>query len=366
MLLIVALTALVAAAAAKDGRTFAVLHFSANGALTTCRLDPIISPGQVSGHLHTVMGASNFGANATGASLRESACTNSLIASDLSAYWTPTLFFQDPNSGSFEQVELYYQNVYYFFEATDDDIQPFPVGLQMVSGNASLRTAPVKTGELNLDPSQGTIQPTQITCPRSSFNPPSWPVGSDGSMAGIQDPNNQGSGMGFPFQECDGYASPLRMDLHFPSCYNPAAGLANYKEMQFPTSASGGKQNCPEGWIHTPHLFYEVYWNTPKFLSRWDINGKAQPFVWANGDRTGFSAHGDFISGWDTTVLQQIIDNCDAGNSGMDKCPGLLSAINRLSNTCNIRCPVHEVTAGVLDALPGNNPPAGWGVGVGK
>ncbi len=58
--------------------------------------------------------------------------------------------------------------------------------------------------------------------------------------------------MGFPFQECDGYASPLRMDLHFPSCFNPAAGLTNYKQnMQFPTDAGNGKQDCPSGWIHT-------------------------------------------------------------------------------------------------------------------
>ena len=237
------------------------------------------------------------------------------------------------------------------------------MGLQMLSGNASLRQAPVTTGALNLDPSQGIIQPTQITCPRSIFNPPSWPTGSDGSMAGIEDPDNDGSGMGFPFQECDGDASPLRMDLHFPSCYNPAAGLTNYQEnMQFPIPF-GGKQNCPQGWIHTPHLFYEVYWNTPEFLGRWDINDQAQPFVWANGDRTGFSAHGDFLAGWDTMVLQQIIDNCDAGLSGMDKCPGLLSAINPSNTACNIACPVHEGTTGVLTALPGNNPPAGWGVG---
>ncbi|KAI5855039.1 hypothetical protein GGS23DRAFT_601519 [Durotheca rogersii] len=62
------------------------------------------------------MGASNFGANATGEGLRET-----------------------PNNGTFKQVELFYQNVYYFSKATDDEIEAFPVGLQMVGGNASLR-----------------------------------------------------------------------------------------------------------------------------------------------------------------------------------------------------------------------------------
>jgi hypothetical protein len=152
------------------------------------------------------------------------------------------------------------------------------------------------------------------------------------------------------------------MDLHFPSCYNPAAGLTNYKNnMAFPTSAGSGKHNCPPGWIHVPHIFYEVYWNTPAFLSRWTPNHGSQPFIFSNGDRTGYSIHGDFIAGWDETVLQHIIDTCDAGDSGMDKCPGVTAYSSSLN--CNIPCPVSEPITGSLSSLPGKNPPSGWGVG---
>lgn len=364
MLFTATLAALVGAAAAKDGRTFAVLRHHGNGPLMTGRVDPVVNPGVVSSHVHTVMGASNFGMNATGASLRDSSCTTALIKGDLSAYWYPQLYFQDPQDGHFEPVELFYMNIYYFFEGTNDEIKAFPTGLKMVSGNAMTRDPPNTDGRQNLDPSKGPVNPLQWTCPRKNFDPPSWPVGSDGTKAGIQDPNNKGSGVGFPFATCDGYASPLRMDLHFPSCYNPAAGLENYKEnMAFPSSTGNGKQDCPAGWIHVPHIFFEVYWNTPKFDSRWTQNQGSQPFVLANGDRTGYSGHGDMIAGWDETVLQQIIDNCDAGDSGMDKCPGLIGGLNKDAPSCNIQSPVNEQVDGILTKLPGNNPVSGWGVG---
>jgi len=367
MLTTTVLAALVATvAAAKDSRTFAVLHHYGNGPLTTCRADPVVNPGVPSGHVHTVMGASNFGLNATGESLRQSKCTTAKIKADMSAYWFPTLYFQDPETKLLEQVKMFYMNVYYFFDATNDDIKSFPVGLMMLSGNAGLRTAPSTSGANQLDPSKGPIQPAQITCPRGNFNPPSWPAGSDGSKAGIQDPNNLGSGIGFPLQDCDGYASPLRVDLHFPSCYNPAAGLTNYKtNMQFPSDAGSGKLDCPKGWIHVPHIFYETYWDTHALLPRYqNLIGKQSPFVFANGDTTGFSAHGDFISGWDEDELQHIIDTCDVGHAGLDQCPGLKLGVNDGSGSCNIECPVDEVVDGKLAKLPGNNPLAGWGYGA--
>src|SRR2546423_2194239 len=56
-----------------------------------------------------------------------------------------------------------------------------------------------------------------------------------------------------------------------------------------------------------------------------------------------------------------MIDNCDAGDTGMDKCPGLIGGVNDPSTSCNIQSPVNEQIKGVLTALPGNNPVTGWG-----
>jgi hypothetical protein len=254
----------------------------------------------------------------------------------------------------------------------------------MVSGNNSLRTPPSGGAANVLDANAGAIQPVQWTCPRTSYDTPSYPADSDGLHGvGIQDPNNAGAGAGFPHMNCDGYASPLRADIHFPSCYNPQAGLDAYESnMVFPSSkgTTGGKANCPEGWVHLPHIFYEVYWNTPLFEDFWEQGQGSQPFILANGDRTGYSLHGDFVSvlllpivdnranmfmqiaGWDEDVLQKIINNCDAGDSGMDKCADA-GTINNSADSCNIANLVPEKISGALEKLPGNNPPTGWGQG---
>jgi hypothetical protein len=159
----------------------------------------------------------------------------------------------------------------------------------------------------------------------------------------------------------------MRVDVHFPSCYDPSAGLTNQeKNMQFPKDVGGGKLDCPEGWIHVPHMFFETYWDTHAFAPRFqNMVGKASPFVFSNGDTTGFSAHADFIAGWDEEELQHVIDTCDAGHAGLHTCPGLKNGVNDASNSCTIKCPVDEVVDGKLEKLPGNNPLAGWGLGGG-
>lgn len=163
----------------------------------------------------------------------------------------------------------------------------------MVIGNVSLRIPPATGGVSITDLSDGTPQPVQWICPRSNTTEPLYPPDSDGLHGvGIQDPTNTGAGVGFPDQYCDGYASPMRADIHFPSCYDPSKGLDDYEEnMVWPTNG-----NCPEGFTHVPHLFYEVYWNTPLFSDEWTAGGGTQPWVLSNGDPTGYSLHADFVS----------------------------------------------------------------------
>jgi hypothetical protein len=67
------------------------------------RVDPIISPGQVSSHVHKISGGSNININSTYESMQESACTSCQVGADKSGYWTPALYFRHAN-GSFEEV----------------------------------------------------------------------------------------------------------------------------------------------------------------------------------------------------------------------------------------------------------------------
>ncbi|KAN0098789.1 protein of unknown function (DUF1996) domain containing protein [Hyaloscypha variabilis] len=356
--LLAALATSVLAYSATQG-TFAVNYFYGNGPLVMGRMDPIISPGVPSGHVHAVQGENAFALTSTDNQLLSSTCTSALVKNDKSAYWTPSLYFHDPSTGLLENVEMYYMNV---FDATTDVIEPFPPGLRIVVGNPNLRTPPVTGGLLINDRANGVPQPVQWVCPRTSANSnnPLYPADSDGLHdVGIQDSTNAGAGVGFPDQNCDGYASPLRAKIHFPSCLNKSASIDDFEyNMEWPTN---GK--CPSGFTHVPHLFYEVYWNTPVFSNRWTQGEGTQPFVLSNGDPTGYSLHADFLAGWDIATLTQIINNCNTQEGGMDTCPGLIGGLNDPSTSCNIPDPVNEVVTGTMSALPGNNPVGTWGGG---
>jgi hypothetical protein len=183
-------------------------------------------------------------------------------------------------------------------EPTDDETKAPPPGFRMVAGDAMRRSLNDKGGELNIDSGKGTINPVQFVCGTQNHVVP-YPANSDGTKGvGVPDPTNTGAGVGFPDVNCDGYTTPLRYDIHFPSCYNPALPLDDYKHNTAYPSSMGAThgQNCPPGWIHIPHLFFEVYWNTPRFADLWTPGQGTQPFVLAQGDPTGYGLHGDFVS----------------------------------------------------------------------
>ena len=169
----------------------------------------------------------------------------------------------------------------------------------MAVGDPTLRNPPSSVDLVTDHSSKGDIQPVQITCPLNDRKTARWPANSDGMQGvGIAAPAHgadpSGSGVGFPNAYCDGEGSPMRLDVHFPSCYKQGADLHDYKNnMDWPTNGV-----CPPNSIHVPHLFYEVYYQTNLFSNSWKEGGTTQPFLLANGDKTGYSMHGDFLSGW--------------------------------------------------------------------
>lgn len=215
-----------------------------------------------------------------------------------------------------------------------------------------------------MDPSKGKINNVFFTCPREAHISPSWPTDSDGSWCGMPSGIDDHQGVGFPLQKCDSFASPLRADVHFPSCYNPAVNLTSFKDnMEFPTTTSNGRLNCPKGYLHIPRLLFEVYWDTNQF--EWTPDGRTQPFVLSNGDVTGYSLHADFLASWDEGILQDIIDNCDVQHNTMDTCPGMEGESN--TDEClgegavdTFRTPVSSRPS---KRLPGNNPLSGFRYG---
>lgn len=80
----------------------------------------------------------------------------------------------------------------------------------------------------------------------------------------------------------------------------------------------------------------------------------------ANGDTTGYSFHGDFINGWDQTVLENAVQNCLYSNGdGVVASCGVLQPSNDLNfaRTCPQAADVvSEQIRGRLTSLPGCNP----------
>ena len=68
------------------------------------RADPIISPGEVSGHAHTVMGGNGFGFEMDYSDTQASTCSSCIVTKDFSNYWVPTLYYKAEN-GSFISVD---------------------------------------------------------------------------------------------------------------------------------------------------------------------------------------------------------------------------------------------------------------------
>ncbi len=152
---------------------------------------------------------------------------------------------------------------------TGEKLLAFPEGFRMVAGNPFARSY------------TGAIDAQAITYACLNYNGP---------------PTKETNG--FPTTNCpDG----LRAQVYFPSCWDGVnLDSPDHKShVSYPASYNNGA--CPSS--HPKHLislFYEVIWNVNDFANEW--YGNTQPFVWAQGDPTGYGYHGDFVSSLHRTL----------------------------------------------------------------
>lgn len=152
----------------------------------------------------------------------------------------------------------------------------------------------------------------------------------------------------------------LRAQVFFPSCWDGKnLDSPDHKShMAYPSLVDNG--NCPES--HPKRfisLFYEVVWDTPKFADQW--NGDKHPFVFSNGDETGYGYHGDFVNGWDVPTLQRAVTECTNLSGVVEDCPVFDFFEDEKVDTCKIQPTISEKIQGKLAALPGCNTPSGEG-----
>ena len=222
--------------------------------------DPIVYPRHPGwSHSHTFFGNRGTDAFSTPASLRAGK-TNCKAKADRAAYWVPTLSFKG------QPVRPASIGVYHKMKTTDV-IHPFPAGLRMVAGNSGAR----RPQDLDI---------TYWTC---------WM--SRGPSSAI--PTCPSKPLGF-----DGRLSYLTLHVVFPDCWD-------------------GKHL--DSRDHHSHMAYSDYGTCPRshplqvpglqYVIAYPILG-GQGVTLSSG--SPFSAHGDFMNGWDEKALARFVARCTA------------------------------------------------------
>ncbi|KAH9055333.1 putative WSC domain protein [Lactarius vividus] len=285
------------------------------------RIDPIISPGKASSHAHTIMGSNAIGYNTQFGDLRSSQCTTCMVRDDKSAYWIPELYYQ--NGNGFQAVDHGGMVVYYLQRnAANETVEAFPDGLRMFTGNPYARSF------------AGTPESKAISWNCINFNGPGQPDTS-----------------GFGNTNCP---NGLRAQVFFPACWDGVnLDSPDHKShMAYPDGVDSGQ--CP--YTHPHHLvsiFFEVWFNVAPFNN---LNDGGR-FVLANGDPTGYGLHGDFLNGWDRSVLSRAVQTCTDGSGVIENCPVFQNegrfVSNADMNSCAASNPLQENVSGPMPNLPG-------------
>ncbi|GAA5950018.1 hypothetical protein JCM3765_004166 [Sporobolomyces pararoseus] len=293
------------------------------------RADPIISPGKVAGHVHTVNGGSNFALGSTYETMRKSKCSSCRAKADLSAYWTPQLYIEWAN-GTFTSVPHLGDGgglIYYLPRSHTSDktkVLAFPEGFKMLAG----------------DPFRRTYKQSNEVDQAIGWN-----------CLGSQSPTRN------PWLPRVNCPNGLRGEVRFPSCWD---GVNLYKPDQSHVAYSRGESGpCPAS--HKKRLvtiFFEVFYDVDRFKNDWlKAKNPKSPFVLAQGDPTGYGYHGDFLNGWDVPILQRALDKCDSQTSGnIEECKVLELYDRQKDGYCRKTPDINEVVLGNVKKLPGCNP----------
>jgi hypothetical protein len=160
----------------------------------------------------------------------------------------------------------------------------------------------------------------------------------------------------FPTGNCPDY---LRAEILMPPCWNgrDVAPVGGKSHVSYFTGDIRGGFCPPEFPVRLPHMLYEIEYDTNRFKDEWK-DGKS-PFLWANGDRTGYSFHGDFTNGWDVDVLRTALDTCVVGGT-VGECKAVTEVKDwSEARRCKKLSSVAEDVKGPLAKLPGCNGPDG-------
>ncbi|ORY20911.1 hypothetical protein BCR39DRAFT_601419 [Naematelia encephala] len=312
---------------------FSVVH----PPLVRTRLDPIITPGKVSSHVHVFSGSSAITANATFESLTAGDCTTSFIQADKSIYWAPHLYYKT-KAGELIAVESDGVVAYWKYArfSDDEEFAVVPDDFRMTAGNVSRNY---------YDDSQPSHKAISFQC-----------VG-----------NNNVYDEQYPYIPNDKECDAIRPQAFFPACWDGVHSyLDNNAHVTYPADNYEGGQ-CPDGWKRIPNLFLETYYHLSTLLGD-KYEWYPGCLVLANGDVNGFSFHADWMNGWPSGMLVDAFNQCQTNLIGdVSACPVLQNSVDRtMSQACTAQGQIageykiqtRDAIGGTtnITVLPGNNP----------
>lgn len=343
------LAALAGLAQGQGGQT--MLRFQCTN-IVIDRIDPLVNPGQIpSTHMHQIVGGNHFNATMTTEDVSKKAtCTSCIFAEDFSNYWTANLYFRSKNDtykrvmqhGSALQFNDKTSNqapngvLVYYVSYAPGQITAFKPGFRMLVGDANNRERDPTLARQN--------------CFRCYTGP------NFGGDVGAPCMDNRVDTQALPTKPCPG---GIRSNILFKTCWDGKnLDTPNHQDhVAYPTTGPanflGRPGACPSTHpVRIPQLMYEVVWRTDLFNAEADFSDPTRaPFVFSQGDPTGYGQHGDYVFGWKDDSLQKMMDAsgcfgaaCPAGGGKTQPLADMLK--------CTVPAVVNEDVDGFMTELP--------------
>jgi len=233
------------------------------------RTDPIVSQTCLADHIHTFYGPQLVHPSTTYDDLIVSPVSQNTgnVRENKSLYWHPTVYSYSQNTNTYTRDEIAQTSAYYIWE-NGVDTKAFPNGFRMIAG-------------LNPD------RPDQFADANAECVNPSPCERADG----CDTPDDSL----FPRDACE----ELEVSMSFPTCWDGQFDSDDHQSHVHYTLDGELDGQCPASH---PHRLPQIQF----FFRIMPYSGGWHTF----SDSTSIY-HADYVSGWNETFLQEVLDNCE-------------------------------------------------------